>query len=829
MIPRAHHTGLPALILLNILAGLILLPKLHSQTESLSPSEPEVRRALPVANVASPPVMRALPVATPPVADADGSIRIAPVTPSDRVAQTAMQLNVADGFYGRKQPESAIPEYEKFLVMAGATTPGKERAIYRLGESQRIMGSNEAAERTFLRLISEYPKGAFTPSASFRLGELRENSGAFANAADNFSEAAKGATDPSVRITALYRQALCLEKSNEQAQANVLFESVAGENGAPPGGNPYRIPTLMHLASNAAVAGKKEQALGYYSRVSGGDATGEIAAEATLKAALLESELGKPDEARKLLGKVAASKDSGKWRSLAQIGLLRLAAQSGDESAILKAAENASSVDTDNKPEILLLQGTALRKTGQYARALEVYDQLIREFPASKEASQAPFQRLLALHSAKNPSLLGEIDEYLLTASDPSDRARAQLLKAEETLRLGKYKEAAQLYQGVPTDPLPADAKPDILYKEAWALVQSGDQAAATAALTRFLDSYPGEGRASAALAQRALLKQQQKDFAGAIADYTLLQEKYPMAAERELALQQKALILGQQQLNKEMAETFSLLLHDYPKSTAAPQAHYWIAWTALENKDYATAITELQQAKSGDPKQFGERAGLRLLLAQYYQGHLAEAEHEASALKPSLIPPEVARWLGIKAMEANDPANAEHFLKPLAGDGMPGALDPDIQGTLAAALIAQGKFRDAQIPAAASLKLSRDPASRAKALLVSADIQRTLKNIPQASSMVDEAMLLQPEGTINAEARILSGDLLSSKQDYTGAAKAYMTVAVLYDDPVLTPKALSRAADAYRKSGNEAETEKTLAELHKRFPTAEVPKAPKS
>jgi TolA-binding protein len=753
---------------------------------------------------------------------------MAPVTTSDPAAQAAMQLTVADGLYGRKQPEAAVPEYEKFLIMSGPQTPGRERALYRLGESQRMMGSTAAAERTYLRLLSEYPTGPFAPSSSFRLGELHENEGEYPNAADNFATAAKGTPDPTIRITALFRGANCLEKSNRQEQADALFEAVASEKPAS-GENSYRFPALMHLASKAAAAGKKESALGYYNRVIGSDATGAISAEAMLKAALLDYDLGKPEEAKKLFQKVASSKDAGPWRSSAQLAVLRLAAQSGDQEAVLKAAEGASAGDSENKPEILLLQATALRKTGKYSRALELYDQLMREFPGSKEAAQAPFQRLLALHSAKNPSLLAETDTFLLTASDPTERAKAELLKAEETMRLGKFKEAAALYHAIPSDSLPAESKCDILYKEAWALVQSGDQDAGTAALTRFLETYPSDSRAAAALAQRALLKQQQKNLAGALADYTQLQQNYPSSPERELALQQKALILGQQQQNKEMAETFTLLLHDYPKSSAAPQAHYWIGWTALENKDYATAIAELQQAKSGDTKQFGDRAGLRLLLAQYYQGHLAEAEHEASSLKPSMIPPEVGKWIALKAMEGGDSDTAEHFLKPLAGEGMSGALDPDIQGTLAAALIARGKFREAQTPAAASLKLSHDPASRAKALLVSADIQCALKNASQASSMTEEAMLLQPEGPINAEARILSGDILSLKEDHPGAAKAYMTVAVLYDDPVLTPKALARAAEAYRRSGNEAEAEKTLAELHKRFPTAEVPKAPKS
>jgi len=734
-----------------------------------------------------------------------------------------------------------VPEYEKFLIMAQKNTEGRERALYRLGESQRQMGSKIAAEATFLRIAGEYPSGAFTPSASFRLGELRASRGEYANAADNFAFTAKAATDPSIKLAATYQQALCLEKTGKQPESDALLQQVAREQASGSTENPYRVPALMHLAASAATSGKKTEALEFYNSIlrSKPAPTGEIFSETALKAGLLQSELGKPEEARKLFEKVAASNDSGRWQGIAAIGALRLAAQAGDDTAVLKASETALATDSENKPEILLLQANALRKKGKYAQALENYDVIIREFPGSKAASLAPFQRLLTLHAARNPSLLSEIDQYLLTASDPTDRAKAQLLKAEETLRACRYKEAAQLYHVIRVDSLPPASHPDILYKEAWALLQanaqtgdSGDKevmgAEAAAALTRFLEAYPNEERAPATLAQRALLKEQQKDFAGAIADFSLLQERYPKAAERELALQQKALLLGQQQKNKEMVETFTQLLQEYPKSQAAPQAHYWIGWTALENKDYKGAVSELEQARSGDPKQFSERAGLRILLAQYYLNHPAEAAREAAALKPALIPPEVGRWIGLQAMEAGDPAKAERFLAPLVKEGLPGATDQEIQNTLAASLTAQEKFREAQAPAAACLKLAQDPASRAKALLVAATIQRSMKNSAEAGTMVEEAMLLQPEGNINAEARILSGDLLAARQDYASAAKAYMTVAVLYDDSILTPKALTRAVDAYRKAGNEIEAQKTSEELRNRFPSGSVTPPPK-
>ena len=773
-----------------------------------------------------------------PVPDPQGSIRLAPSGMRDPESLASAQLAVADGFFTRKQPESAVPEYEKFLIMATKTSPGRERALFRLGESQRLMGNTASAETTFQRLEGEYPNGMLAPVAAYRLGELREARGYLDGAAAAFDTAAKGAADPAIAQAALYHGALCLLRSGQGDEAGIRFKAVvsatnkapdAGSTNGTQGNNPYRIPALLQLGDLATKKGNREEALSWYGMIISSPSAGESLGEALIKAAVLQSELGRKEEARKLFEKVMASKDSGHWGPVAALGAIRLAAEAGQEEAVLNLSMKALAGDAVNKPEILLLQANAERKLGRNGKALEDYDTIIREYPASQAAVSAPFQRLLALYANRSDSLVTEIDRYLLLTSHPADRARAQLLKAEETLRRGKYKEAAQYYHGIAVEDLPEASRTEIAYKEAWALIQANDRDSAVSALNRFLEKYPGDERASASLAQRALLKQQLHDFPGALADYSLLLERYPKGAERELALQQKALLLGQQQDNKGMCETFNLLLGDYPGSSAAPQAHYWLGWTSFENKDYETAIRELAKARTGDPRQFGERAGVRILLSHYYLDHPAETARESAALKPALIPPEVGRWLGLKAMSAGDPAKAEHFLSPLVKEGLPGAADPEIQGTLASALTRQGKFREAQVPAAACLKLAHDPASRARALLVTADIQRSMKNLQEASSMADEAMLLQPEGSINAEARILSGDLLLARQDYTGAAKAYMTAGVLCEDPVLTPKALSRAANAYRQAGNLSEAQKALEELHKRFPGAPVPSETKA
>ena len=787
-----------------------------------TPSRPTPPSTAPTAPTALVPSATTVPPVVPRTSpDASGTIRLAPSTAgSDPAAAATAQLAIADGLYARKEVAVAVPEYEKFLIMARKADPAREKALYRLGECQRQMGSFAAAQISFLTLVKEFPSGPFVPPASYRLGELLEKNGEHSQAAERFAVAAKGASDPMVRLAALHNEALSLEASGKAGEATGLHRQVCDFKAPEGTENPYRLPSLLRLASLSASGNDSAGALRIYREVLEAGVTGDLLGETLMKAAALEEQAGNTSEAAKLYTRAASSGES-RWQAAASVGALRIAARSGNDAEILKASENALRVDHDNIPEILLIQANSLRKSGKPAKALEDYDRILREFPTSKAASEAPYQRLLALKSCGKGGLEQEIDSFLLTATDPGERARAKLLKAEETLRAARYKEAADLYHNLQAADFPPATRGDISYKEAWALLQSGDRPAAKQGLERFLKDYPEDDRAPAALAQKALLEQQDGKLEEALAGFTQLSERYPKSKERELALQQKALILGQLQRNPEMVAAFSLLLTDYPQSKAAPQAHYWKGWAALADKDYAGALTELDAARKGDAAQFGERASLRILLCDYSLDRPADAMKEAMSLKPALIPPEVAQWLGLRAMKEGSPQKAERFLKPLVREGAPGAQDPELLSTLSSALTAQGRYKEALPLASACLKLARDPASRARALIAAAQIQKALGNFQEAAAQADEAMLLQPEGPVNAEARLLAGDLLAARKDFLGAAKAYMTVAVLNDDPAVTPRALTLAADAYRRGGNSVEAQKAEDELHNRFPSS--------
>ena len=65
-------------------------------------------------------------------------------------------------------------------------------------------------------------------------------------------------------------------------------------------------------------------------------------------------------------------------------------------------------------------------------------------------------------------------------------------------------------------------------------------------------------------------------------------------------------------------------------------------------------------------------------------------------------------------------------------------------------------------------------------------------------------------------------GRVAESREDWADAARRFMSVGILFDDPALTPEALYRAAEAFGRSGKPAEQGKALDELKERYPESE-------
>jgi tetratricopeptide (TPR) repeat protein len=179
----------------------------------------------------------------------------------------------------------------------------------------------------------------------------------------------------------------------------------------------------------------------------------------------------------------------------------------------------------------------------------------------------------------------------------------------------------------------------------------------------------------------------------------------------------------------------------------------------------------------------------------------------------------DVCRWLGTECYNENNYGQAARYLGLMTKDVEPLKVDKSIWFMLAKSRNELKGYQDAIEAANHYLEGATEPTDRSQGFLVLGTAQLGAGQLDAAQKSAEQALTLQPEGRFNAEARMQLGDIESSRGNYENAARSYMSVAVLYEDPEVTPRALEHAYEAFQKAGNEPQATKTLSELKTRFP----------
>ena len=384
-----------------------------------------------------------------------------------------------------------------------------------------------------------------------------------------------------------------------------------------------------------------------------------------------------------------------------------------------------------------------------------------------------------------------------------------------------RFAEAAELYGKASTARGTERYRADALYRLAWCQLQARRYDDAVEVLTRFLLQYPRHPFAGSAYAQRAVAQLETGDQIAALADFEAVIDRYREAREREDAMTRRALLLGNMQRPADMASGFKRLLAEYPETKAAAQAHFWIGYASSDAGQHAESIAPLEKARALDPGKYGERATLRLMLSHYQMQDREATGREAKSLGAEKAPAEVREWLGLSALEAKDYATAAEFLAPLAASD---EATPELRLSLARAQLGAGQNEAARATLDKILPKTHEPRLKARAHLLMADVLIALRDGAAAKTQAEEAQRLQPEGRFNAEARLANGRALFAQDKFEDAARAFMAVALLYDEKDLTPQALVLAEQAYRRADNTADAARAREELQRRYPDFRPP-----
>jgi TolA-binding protein len=749
-------------------------------------------------------------------------IRLAPSQGADgqNVDPAKAELAIADGLYIRKLYDLAVPEYEKYLGQFPGDS-GRPSAMFRLAACYWALGQEDSALNIYRRLVDEVGTGEFVGSAAFRLASNAFDQKDFQNAAPLYGKAYENAKSPEIKLTARYYQAKCLELVGKKGDANLAYADVAKT----PGKNPYRDAARLSLAYFALENDQKQQALDLFADLGNDAAKPAVKAEALTRAGILAADLKQKDKADQFFKAAIALNAEGKWKEVAELEEMKLQYEGDRFSQVLDSyAKSANTLGDETRPSVMLLVANSYRQLGKQQQALALYNDLIRIYSNTQEAYDARYQRLVSLDAIKDPTLVTEVDAYLATAPGRQRADKAKLLKAQALFQQKRFEPAARLYLELANSSLADPYKADCFYAAGFSFLQLNDNQSAIHAFTGLIDKYPKHPMTSKAILKRGLLFQEAKNLPAAINDLNRIISNYPGSPESETALLQKGLTLGQQGDYPQMTATFRDLLKKFPNSTGAAQANYWIGWAAFEGKRYNDAIAPLLNARELSPDEFAEKTTLRLILCYQNLQKKEEAAKEVDEFiqkdpQHTSMVLDVCRWLGSEYFNTNNSAQAAKYFGLVTKDADPAKIDKGIWLNSAKSLNALKNYPDAISAATHYLEQATEPPERAQGFLVLSSAQLGAKDLDGATKSAEQALTLQPEGRMNAEARMLVGDIESARGNYENAARSYMSVAVLYEDPDFTPRALEHAYDAFQKAGNEPQATKTLSELKTRYP----------
>jgi TolA-binding protein len=807
------------------LLGLVML--LCTASIAIAQLEPEVRRARPIDE---PPVPRALP-ADESVERALRALKEESSEPSQHEGEGAAQrqLDYANGLFTRKLYDLAAPEYQKYLDDYPGRS-GRANAYFSLAECYRNLNRTSNARTNFQKVLNDYADSEFAGPAAYALAEVAFTQKDYASALPLFHRSAGKSKEAAVALSAHYFEARCLEALGRKEEAANIYAEVA-EAGNP---NPYREDARITAASIFTLRGRKTDALKQYEALANQAQKPALKAESAVRGGIIALDLvqadkgkidkGMADRAEALLRKGRSLPEAGKFRAIAQVGLRKLQYETGQYAQLLaEYKKEQANLPEAAQAEVLLLAANSERQLGHPKEAETLYRQIITKYPDREEAKDAAYQRLINVYNSDPSALLAAVEEFLATNPTAERADQAKLLKAEALYKQQNCVEAAPIYSELRSSQLSAKLRADAAYKLGLCQAQTKNIAGVIEAFTYYVQAFPDDPQVPAALAQRALAYEHDKNYAAAVADLNTILTKYPKAREREAALQLKGLILGQQDNAKGMMETFRQLLREFPKSPVAAQAQYYIGKAAFESKDYKTALSALNAARQLNKEEYYNLASLRIMLTQFYlkdQAALTKEVNSFMANSPNTnVPPEVLEWLGIGYYNEKNFQAAEKYLSALRKIDNPTNVKPDFLFYLGDTATKLKNLPEAEDAFGRYLQTAKDPAGKAKVLLALGAVKIGAHKPDEAQKIAEEIMVLQPEGRVNAEARLLAGEVQLERRNFEDAGKAFKGVALLYDDPAITPRALDKAALAYRQAGKTDEADRLSRELRERYP----------
>lgn len=732
------------------------------------------------------------------------------------------QMRFADGIYLRGFYETAVAEYLALLrdYPDSAHAPA---ALYRTGECYRQMGNQAGAERFYKQLVLQHPKSEQVPRAELRRAELAIAEDRPAEAAAILNALLEAGVPAETAAAATYYLGYSRLKTGDEKGASAAYERLLAEHGD----SPYASFAALDLAAlHAGEKGNDEALTAWFEKALATAATPSAKAEALFRwgdwAYRQERYQEAADTLQSLLVEWPNERRARDARLAAAWSLYYLERAPEALAMAEKLEQHAS--DAETAASGIYLRANCLRKMNRDGEALEAYEQVARDYPGTRFASRAAYETMVTRFKR------GEYEKTLVAApAQPESANKVDVLwmRAESERALGRLAAARGRYEMlVQQFPKSPQAAPALLRLGEMAR-EAGRLDEAAELFRRVAEEYPKNEAVGAALKASALARMRTGDAKGALVDWdALLARKLDGAATAEARLQ-KALVLIDLKKEKNALETLAEIVKDPSGGPSVALAHYWQGVLWAEKSKWPEAEAALRASLAATPDaQTSALARLRLAVVLQRQDRMDEAADQIAPLlenpqrvaeNPALVEWAVRRHFDQGQYERSRQAAvalAQHATEPAwrqIGWHWAGSSETQL-GNDPAALAFYEK-------AVAEKAQTREGA---ESQLLLAGLERKAGHYAKAEERyAAAAQSASGEDSLDLRTRAYFGlgETAEAAGQIERAARHFMSVAVLFDDPEWTPHALFRAGRLFRQAGKTAEQKSAWKELKERYP----------
>ncbi|MEO0454120.1 MAG: tetratricopeptide repeat protein [Verrucomicrobiota bacterium] len=709
----------------------------------------------------------------------------------------------------------------------------QEEALYQSAFAYRELGRFPEATQLIELLLTKKPKTTKSPDANLLLGEMALATEEWESALGPLKKASRS-PDPATRERAHYFRAIAAERLGTIKKASTDYDALLkNEEGR------YRDFAALRLARIAIAENETNEAKNYLKKVLSLTTDAATRAEAAVRSGNLSFEENDFPGAVAYYEIVRRTESPDNWLGLASLGLVRAYYAMDDYEAVIRVSQEVEKgedgktgtlIPPSSLAQFLFMQAESQRLTEEWSAANSTYDAMIEEDPSSPLRESAEWGKILSMQMLPDSEIIPLVQSFLNDYPKSDHVEAAQLIVAQDAFENEDYTAALPLYAALASSKnwltsQSVEYQEQILFRTAFCYTAAEEAKEALQQWTAFLQQFPESDLASTALWLKAQSELTLEQNPAALKTLTTLLNQDPDFSQREKALRDAGYLAAGEDDSESIVHWFTTLLSEYPLVENPAEIHYWLAIAYQKLGETEPSIESWRKARALAPDLYSTAATKELLRLALENKDLEMAQAEAELYdewlikepESTVLPIEVYEWIGQELSEKELPA-AEPYLRRVLAATEDANQRQRVQLRLSRLMSALEKH-GAAIREWKTYRVNYpDDADRFE---VSAPLIEALlgaAEYDEARKMIEFLLRRYPEGIENAQARIYLGDLSANEGKLEEAGKIYRTVSLLISDDALTPLALYKAEDVYRRAGNDQEADQALLKLNKEY-----------